>query len=53
MPLLQPEHMCCQQNRAERGQVSDWHPNEKMVVVPVGLNVRCCSSVCVGIVSYQ
>ena len=26
--------------------------NEKMVVVLVCLNVRCCSSGCVGIVSY-
>ena len=27
-------------------------PDKKMVVVPVCLNVRCCSSECEGIVSY-
>ena len=49
--LLQPEHGFCQQNGPERGQVQDWYPNEKMVVVPVCLN-RCCSPGCVRIVSY-
>ena len=29
-----------------------WYPNEKMMVVPVCLNDRCCYSGCVGIVSY-
>ena len=45
--------------KAEREcfQVQDWYPNEKMVVVPVCLNVRCfdvkcCSSECTGVVSY-
>ena len=28
------------------------YPNEKMLVVPVCLNDRCCYSGCVGIVSY-
>ena len=41
IPLLQPEHGFYQEN---------WHPNEKMVVVPVCLNGRCCSSGCMGIV---
>ena len=35
IPLLQPEHGFCQQNGLECGQVQDWYPNEKMVVVPV------------------
>ena len=48
--LLQPEYGFFQQNGSERGQVQDWYPNEKMVVVPVCLNDRCCSSGCVGIV---
>ena len=30
-------------NRPERGQVQDWYPNEKIVVVPIGLNGKCCS----------
>ena len=38
IPLLQPEHGFCQQDGAECGQVQDWYPNEKMVVVPVCLN---------------
>ena len=46
------EHGFCQQNGAERGQVQDWYPNEKMVVVPVCLNGRCCSPGCVRIISY-
>ena len=50
IPLLQPEHGFCQQNGSERGQVQYWYLNEKMVVVPVCLNCRCCSSGCVGIV---
>ena len=40
IPLLQPEHGFCQQNGLQRGQVQDWYPNEKMVVVPVYLNGR-------------
>ena len=50
IPLLQPEHGFCQQNGLECGQVQDWYPNEKMVVVPVCLNGRCCSSGCMCIV---
>ena len=30
-------------------QVQDWYPSKKMVVFPVCLNGRCCSSGCVGI----
>ena len=41
---FQPEHGSCQQNGTEHGQVQDWYPNEKMAVVPVCLNGRCCSS---------
>ena len=52
MPLLQPEQGFCQQNGTERGQAQDWYPNETMVVVPICLNGRCCSSGCVGIVLY-
>ena len=52
IPLLQPEHGFCEQNGPERGQVQDWYPNEEMVVVPVCLSNRCCSSGCMGIVSY-
>ena len=40
-----------QQNGPDRGKVQDWYSNQKMVVVPVCLNGRCCSSVCVGVVS--
>ena len=32
--------------------IKDWHPNEKMMAVPVDLNYRCCSSEWVGVVSY-
>ena len=52
VPLLQPEHGFCQQNGPERGQVQDWYPNEKMVVVPSCLNGGCCSAECVGIGLY-
>ena len=52
VPLLQPEHGFCQQNGPESGQLHDWYPNEKMVVVPVYLNGRCRSSGCASIVSY-
>ena len=53
IPLLQPEHGFCRQNGPERGQIQDWYPNEKMVVVSVCLNGRCNSSECaVIIVSY-
>ena len=35
------------------GQVPDWYPNEKNGGVPhFFLSGRCCSSECVGIVSY-
>ena len=37
-------------NGSECGQTQDRYPNKKMVVVPVCLNCRCCSSVCAGIV---
>ena len=50
--LLQPEHGFCQQNGPECGQAQDCYPNEKMVVVLVCLNGRCCSSGLVGIVLY-
>ena len=52
IPLLQPEHGFCHQNRPEHGHVQDWYPNENMVMVTVCLNGRCCSSRCVGIASY-
>ena len=39
-PLLQPEHGHCQQNGPERGQLL--YPNEKILVIPVCLNGRCC-----------
>ena len=45
-PLLQPEHGFCQQNRPEHGQLQDWYPDEKMVVVHVFFNGRCCCSEC-------
>ena len=38
IPLLQREYGFCQQNKPERGQLQDWYPNEKMVVVPVCLS---------------
>ena len=44
IPLLQPEHGFCQQNGPECGQLKDWYPDEKMVVVSVCLNGRCKSS---------
>ena len=47
---LQPKHGFCQKNISEREQTQDWYPNEKLVVVPVCLNCRCCSSGCLGIV---
>ena len=50
--MLQPKHGFCQQNRREHGQLQDWYPDEKIVVVPVCLNGRCFSSGCEGIVSY-
>ena len=37
-------------NGSERGQTQDRYPNKKIMVVPVCLNCRCCSSVCAGIV---
>ena len=49
-PLLQPQHGFWQNNGSELGQTQDWHPNEKMVVVPVCLNDRCCSPGCVCVV---
>ena len=39
-------------NRMDQKVAKYWYPNEKMVVIPVCLNGRCCSSGCVGIVSY-
>ena len=36
-------------NGSERGQTQDRYPNKKIMVVPVCLNCRCCSSVCTGI----
>ena len=48
-PLFQSEYGFCQQNGPERGRVEDWYPNEKIVVVPVCLKDRCCSSGCVGV----
>ena len=47
--MLQHEHEFCQKNGSERDQTEDRYMNEKMVVVPVCLNGRCCSSGCVGI----
>ena len=41
--LLQLEHGFYQQNGPEHGQIQDWYPNEKMVVVPVCLNKRLVS----------
>ena len=48
IPMLRPEHGFSQQNEPERGQLQDCYPDEKMMVVPVCLNDRCCSSGCVG-----
>ena len=50
IPLLQPEHGFCQKNVSGLGQTQDWYLNEKIVVVAVCLNGRCCSAGCVGIV---
>ena len=36
----------------KRGQLQGWYPDEEIVVVPISLNGRCCSSGCEGIVSY-
>ena len=36
----------------DENEAKYWYPNEKMVVVRVCLNGRCCSSGCMGIVSY-
>ena len=52
IPLLQREHGLFRQDGPERFQVQDWYPNEKVVVVAVCLNGRCCFSECVGLVSY-
>ena len=38
IPLLQPQHVFCQQNGPERDEVQDWYRNEKLVVVPVRTN---------------
>ena len=35
----------------ERGQLEDCYLDEKIVVVPVCFNGRCCSAACMGIVS--
>ena len=39
MPLFQTEHGFCQKNRSDRGQIQDWYPYEKMVLVPIFLMV--------------
>ena len=39
-------------NRMDQNVAKYWYRNEKMVVVPVCLNGRCCYSGCVVIVSY-
>ena len=52
IPMFQSKHGFCQNNGSERGQTQDWYPNEKMVVVPVCLNSRCCSLERVGLVLY-
>ena len=49
IPMLQPEHGFRQQYRPECGQLQHWYQDEKMVVVRVCLNGRCCSSGCVDI----
>ena len=36
-------------NRTGQNVAKYWYPNEKIVVVPVCLNGRCCYSGCVGI----
>ena len=41
IPLLQLEHEFCQQNGSQRGQLQDWYPDGKMMVVPVCWNGRC------------
>ena len=46
--MLQPEYGFCQHSRPERGQVQDWYPNEKIVMVSICLNDICCFSGCVG-----
>ena len=46
------EHGFFRQNGLERCEVQVWYPNEKNLVVPVCLTGRCCSSECVGVVSY-
>ena len=38
IPLLQPQHAFGQRNGSECGQVQDWYPNEKMVVILICLN---------------
>ena len=45
-------HGFCQQNGPKCGQLQDWYPCEKMIVVPVSWNGECCSSGCVDIVPY-
>ena len=44
IPMLQPEHGFCQKNGSDHSQLQEWYPNKKIVVVPVCLNGRCCSS---------
>ena len=39
-------------NRVDQNVVNYWYPNEKMVVVPICWNGRCCHSGCGGIVSH-
>ena len=38
-PLLQSENGFYQHNRPEHGQVHEWYPTEKMVIVLVCLNI--------------
>ena len=39
-------------NEMDKNVATYWYPNEKMVVVPVHLNGRCCHSRYMGIVAY-
>ena len=39
IPLLQAEHGFCQQNGPEGGQLQDWYPDDKMMVVPGCLSI--------------
>ena len=52
IPVLQPDHGFCLKNGSERGQAQGWYPNDKMLLVPVCLSGRCCSTGYVDIVLY-